>query len=144
MSSTPDYERAHQLNPDKFPKDPSARARELEAQNAFLADELAKHTKKTRTQILSDAAKAVSDNTVTKLPERKAVASVKKEEVVIGRDDAAFFANTEGSTFAPLNELGDDEDNLIFFKTSEEAEEKGYTLRLIEEDKPKKTAKKGK
>lgn len=129
MGSSPDYEQAHRLNPDKYPKDPTARARELETQRDFLADELARLQKRSRGEVLADALKATSGMDTNKLPQRAEPKKEAVKEEVVGADDAAFFANPEQASYYPLTELPEDHTGLLFFKTAEDAEAKGYTLR---------------
>lgn len=131
MPSAPDYEAAHRLNPDRFPKDPMKQAAEAQQQLSYVAELLAAATGKTKAKVLEEARRATQSGSAPQVAPREGTeqAAVKRVE----RDRAQFFGHVERSSFYPVKALDTaefadvDQKMLRYFETAEEAEANGFT-----------------
>ncbi|MBX4215333.1 hypothetical protein KW797_00060 [Candidatus Parcubacteria bacterium] len=159
MGSMPDFEQAHRLNPDRFPKDPMKQIEELNRMLSYAVDLLASETKQSPSAIMESVRKSVLQG---KLPQVAAEPKAGSEQAAVKsveKDRAGFYGNVERSTYYPMSEYptGDvDESKMRFFQTADEAEANGFTAPVSDtgttggeeesddEEKPKAKAKKKK
>lgn len=140
MGSAPDYEQAHRLNPDKFPKDPVKQLSEAQGMLAYVADILAAKTGKSRSDVLDAAKKAVSGGNVPQVAQPKA-GSEQAEAKKVEKGRGKFFAHVERSSYYSMEALetetfkGVDESKLRFFESEEEAKANGFTAGVAPEEK---------
>ncbi len=131
MPSQPDYDAAHRLNPDKFSKDPSSKLAEMTMIADYLADQLAAATKRTRSEVLTDARASVGDKP-NSLPQVRQEAKKDDEKVVVEKGNAQFFAHKERSDYYPIS-MKDSvpwknmkPENVRYFATEQEAKDAGF------------------
>lgn len=144
MPSQPDLARAAILNPDKFKTDPREQVAALEMQCSYLADELSKHTKESRAEILRNSAIAVSGGAIPDRAKGKKKAGESDATAKFERDRAQFFAHKERAEFVPIA-LRDEppykgmkEESFRYFENEEEAISNGFTAAKIGEQTPAK------
>lgn len=128
MPSQPDYTVAYQLSPQLKPRELADELSDEKAKNALLIAELAQLRGVAPEDVVKDVEQATLPAEEAPLPAPEVSAEVAPVEVTA--EGALFFASKEGKKYYPiekLEEVGIKAENLVYFKTEQEAIAASYT-----------------